>query len=64
MSLETTTVLMLVTLIGVIMMGFPIGFSLAGIATLFGIIFVGPQIADVFMLRIYVAMSASQIWKL
>lgn len=57
MSLEATTVLMLVTLIGVIMMGFPIGFSLAGIATLFGIIFVGPQIADVFMLRMYVAMS-------
>lgn len=57
MSLELTTVLMLVSLIGVIMMGFPIGFSLAGVATLFGIIFVGPQIADVFMLRMHVALS-------
>ncbi len=57
MSLEMITILMLTTLVGVILMGFPIGFSLAGIATIFGIIFVGPQISNVFMLRMYVALS-------
>ncbi len=57
MSLEMITFLMLTVLIGVILMGFPIGFSLAGVATLFGIIFVGPQVSNVFMLRIYVALS-------
>ena len=57
MSLEMITFLMLTILIGVILMGFPIGFSLAGVATIFGIIFVGPQISNVFMLRIYVALS-------
>ncbi len=57
MSLEMITFLMLTILIGVILMGFPIGFSLAGVATIFGIFFVGPQISNVFMLRIYVALS-------
>lgn len=57
MSLEMITFLMLTVLIGVILMGFPIGFSLAGVATIFGILFVGPQISNVFMLRMHVAFS-------
>jgi len=61
MSLEMITFLMLTILIGVIMMGFPIGFSLAGVATVFGIIFVGPQISNVFMLRMHVAFSDSTL---
>jgi tripartite ATP-independent transporter DctM subunit len=57
MSIEIITFLMLAILIWVILMGFPIGFSLAGVATVFGIIFVGPQISNVFMLRMHVALS-------
>jgi len=57
MSIEMITFLILTILIAVIMMGFPIGFSLAGVATIFGIIFVGPQISNVFMLRMHVALS-------
>ncbi|MDF1590203.1 MAG: TRAP transporter large permease subunit [Desulfobacterales bacterium] len=57
MSVEIITFLMLTSLIGVILLGFPIGFSLAGIAMIFGIIFVGPQIGNVFMLRMFVTLS-------
>lgn len=57
MSIEIITFTMLTMLIGVIMLGFPIGFSLAGVATIFGMIFVGPQISNVFMLRMHVALS-------
>jgi tripartite ATP-independent transporter DctM subunit len=57
MSVEMITALMLTGLIAIVMLGFPIGFSLAGIATIFGMIFVGPQIANAFMLRVYVSMS-------
>jgi tripartite ATP-independent transporter DctM subunit len=57
MSIELITALMLASLIGAVMLGFPIGFSLAGIATIFGMIFVGPQIANAFMLRLYLNMT-------
>lgn len=57
MSVELITFLMLTILIGVILSGFPIGFALAGVAAIFGIIFVGPQISNAFMLRIYVMLS-------
>jgi len=57
MSIEMITFMILTILIGVILMGFPIGFSLAGVATVFGIIFVGPQISNVFMLRMHVALA-------
>jgi len=57
MSVEVITILMLSSLIAAIMMGFPIAFSLAGIATIFGMIFVGPQVATMFMLRMHVAFS-------
>jgi len=45
MSIEIITFLMLAILIWVILMGFPIGFSLAGVATVFGIILWGPRSA-------------------
>ncbi|MDW7673648.1 MAG: TRAP transporter large permease subunit [Bacillota bacterium] len=57
MSVELITAIMFASLIAVIMLGFPIGFSLAGVATVFGMIFVGPQIVNAFMLRVYVTMS-------
>lgn len=57
MSVEMITFLMLTSLITTVMLGFPIGFSLAGVATVFGFIFVGPQISNVFMLRLYVSMA-------
>lgn len=51
------TFLMLASLITVILLNFPIAFSLAGIATIFGVIFVGPQIGNSFMLRLFVSLS-------
>jgi len=57
MSIELITVLMLTSLIGIIMMGFPIGFSMAGVATVFGIFFIGPQVSNLFMLRMYYYLS-------
>lgn len=57
MSVEMITFLMLTSLITTVMLGFPIGFSLAGVATVFGFIFVGPQVSNVFMLRLHVAMA-------
>lgn len=57
MSVEMITFLMLTTLITVVLLGFPIGFSLAGVATVFGYIFIGPQVANVFMLRMFVTLA-------
>ncbi len=57
MSVEMITFLMLTSLITVVLLGFPIGFSLAGIATIFGYIFIGPQVANVFMLRMFVTLA-------
>lgn len=51
------TFLMLAVLIVVILLNFPIGLSLAGVATLFGVIFVGPEIASSFMLRMHYTFS-------
>ena len=57
MSIEWITFLMLTSLIGIIMLGFPIGFSMAGVATFFGIFFIGPQVSNLFMLRMYYYLS-------
>lgn len=48
---------MLAVLIVIILLNFPIGLSLAGVATLFGYIYVGPQIASSFMLRMHYTFS-------
>ena len=53
MSIELVTVLLFVCVLGLILLGYPIGLVLAGVATIFGLIFLGPQIFDVFTLRIF-----------
>jgi len=57
LSVELITFFMLTSVIAAVMLGFPIGFSLGGVATIFGLIFVGPQISNVFMLRLFVTFS-------
>lgn len=53
MSTAEIALLMLVTLIAVIILGHPIGFALGGVATIFGLIFIGPQVVDMFFLRLF-----------
>lgn len=53
MSMEMITYSMLLMLIVFIVMGYPIAFVLGGVATIFGLIFVGPQVVNLFMLRIF-----------
>ncbi|MDX9872692.1 MAG: TRAP transporter large permease subunit [Clostridia bacterium] len=57
MSAGMLTFLMLAVLIAIILLNFPIGLSLAAVATIFGVIFVGPQIGATFMLRMHVTFS-------
>ena len=52
MSLELVVILMLGTLIFLIVLGHPIGFVLGGVATLFGLLFIGPQTSNIFFLRL------------
>lgn len=53
MSVEMITILILSTLFIMTILGYPIGFVLWGTATLYGLIFIGPQVLDLFMLRLY-----------
>lgn len=53
MTIETITLLMLGSVLVLIVMGYPIGLVLAGVATLAGLLFVGPQVLDIFMLRLF-----------
>lgn len=57
MSAELITFLMLGSLIVIIVMGYPIAFVLGGLATIFGLIFVGPQILNMFMLKLFATMA-------
>lgn len=57
MSPELITFLMLGSLITLIVLGYPVAFVLGGLATIFGLIFVGPQVVNLFMLRIFGVMS-------
>ncbi|MCG8403232.1 MAG: TRAP transporter large permease subunit, partial [Firmicutes bacterium] len=57
MSPELITFLMLGSLIGLIVLGYPVAFVLGGLAAIFGLIFVGPQVVNLFMLRIFGVMS-------
>ncbi len=56
-SIEMFTFLMLGSLIFFIVLGYPVAFVLGGLATVFGLIFVGPQVVNLFMLRIFGVMS-------
>ena len=53
MSSEIITLLMLVSLIVLIMLGYPIALVLGGLAAIFGLIFIGPQVGTFFMLRVF-----------
>lgn len=53
MSTEMITYLMLASLVTLIVLGYPIAFVLGGVATIFGLIFIGPQVGSLFMLRIF-----------
>lgn len=57
MSPELITFLMLGSLITLIVLGYPVAFVLGGLATLFGLVFVGPQVVNLFMLRIFGVMG-------
>ncbi|KKM11174.1 C4-dicarboxylate ABC transporter [Clostridiales bacterium PH28_bin88] len=48
---------MLGSLIIIIVLGYPIAFVLGGLATIFGLIFVGPQVLNMFMLKLFEVMS-------
>ncbi len=56
-SIELFTFMMLGSLIALIVLGYPVAFVLGGLATIFGLIFVGPQVVNLFMLRIFGVMS-------
>ncbi len=57
MSAELLTYLMLGSLVVLIVMGYPIAFVLGGLATIFGLLFVGPQVMNLFMLKIFGVMG-------
>ncbi len=57
MSIEAVTLLMLASLIALILAGYPIGLVLAGVSTIFGLIFLGPKVLDLFVLRLFVNLS-------
>lgn len=57
MSPELITLLMLGTLIVLIVLGYPIAFVLGGVATIFGLVFVGPNVINFFMLKMYGTLS-------
>ncbi|TBH21518.1 TRAP transporter large permease [Thermus thermamylovorans] len=50
---EALVGLILLSVIGAIVLGFPIAFALAGVATLYGLALVGPLIGNIFMLRLF-----------
>lgn len=56
-SIEMFTFMMLGSLILLIVLGYPVAFVLGGLATIFGLFFVGPQVVNLFMLRIFGVMS-------
>jgi tripartite ATP-independent transporter DctM subunit len=56
-SVESITALMLGSLFVLIILGYPIGFVLGGTATIFGLMFIGPRVIDLFMLRLFGVMS-------
>lgn len=52
-SPEIVLLLMITTMVIFIIMGYPVAFVLGGIATLFGLVFIGPGVFDFFMFRMY-----------
>ena len=57
MSPEVTVVLMFVGILTGIFIGFPTAFVLAGLAMIFGVSFLGPEVFGFFVVRLYGTMS-------
>ncbi len=57
MSPALIAFLMLGSLISIIILGYPVAFVLGGLAAVFGFIFIGPQVANLFMLRLFGVMG-------
>lgn len=57
MSPELTVVLMFISILAGIFIGFPTAFVLSGLAMIFGLIFVGPEVFGFFVVRLYGTMS-------
>ncbi|WP_366922008.1 TRAP transporter large permease subunit [Metallumcola ferriviriculae] len=57
MSPVLITFLMLSSLIGIIILGYPVAFVLGGLASIFGFIFIGPEVSNLFMLRLFGVMG-------
>ncbi len=53
MSIEMITFLIIGLLLTFIVLGYPLAYVLGGVALIFGYIFIGPQIGNLFMLRIF-----------
>ncbi|MCL4462397.1 MAG: TRAP transporter large permease subunit [Firmicutes bacterium] len=53
MTPEAIIYSMLLSLIVLIILGYPVAFVLGGIAAIFGLLFIGPQVVNIFMLRIF-----------
>jgi tripartite ATP-independent transporter DctM subunit len=53
LSPEALVGLILMSVIGAILLGFPIAFALAGVASIYGYILVGPLVGNIFMLRLF-----------
>lgn len=50
---EAVVGFMVLSAVGAIVLGFPIAFALAGVATLYGLVVVGPAVGHIFMLRLF-----------
>lgn len=53
LSPEALVGLILMSVIGAILLGFPIAFALAGVASIYGYLLVGPLVGNIFMLRLF-----------
>jgi len=53
MSPEIITILMFAALFIGILLGYPTAFTLAGISLIFGLFFIGPEVIDIFIARIF-----------
>jgi len=44
---------MIGSLLALVILGYPVAFVLGGLAAIFGFIYIGPQVSNLFMLRIF-----------
>src|SRR5690606_2432056 len=53
----TVTLLMILMMVGFLLLGYPVAFVMAGIATMFGLFFIGPEIISFYMYDIFGTLS-------